>query len=170
MTNDSKEKNNNITPIKMKRLSKRDKEKMDIAGWIAVLSMCEREKSFNLFNSCFDEYKNSFTLDENILYRAFDNDNNEVGRFVVTVCKNDLYCLNNLIVFEPFRKKGYFKQILEYILKKHKRLLVYTSSKYLIKYFNKDSRFILDGSVLAYGSKTKVDNIYITIGEVENRC
>lgn len=125
--------------------------------------MCERENSFKTFNQYFEEYKITLMDDRAILHKIYDVNNNEVGRFIITIKDNDLYCISSVIIYEPYRKQGCFKAILEYTINKYGRVFLYTSNKHLIKYLDKDTRFTLDGTAPCLGNKSKIDNIYISL-------
>lgn len=121
----------------LKKLTKREKEKLDVMGWSALLCMAEAERektytAFNAFEHLYPTYLKADTTDLYIIYSELDV---ELGRFAVSNEKNKQLhsTLDDIIIYSSYRKKGIFKAVLKILLRKYKKLKLNTSNKYLLQ-------------------------------------
>ena len=144
--------------IHLKKLTKKDKSKMDVMGWHALFSMCEREKAYSVFNKYCNIGTNYIQLDKVDLYIIYNIFGNEVGRFSVSNSEKGVYNrLSDVIIYPKYRKMGIFTILLKTILKKYKKLEFKTSNKYLLSSKTVNDNFTIFRKAVRVNSYTSID-------------
>jgi hypothetical protein len=127
--------------MKIVKLPREEKSNIDAIGWFAIFMYCEREQSYNYFDTDdIETVIDIFTKDQDLyLFKIFDQ-GKEIGRFGIRG-NNHVYCLTGLVIYKPYRNKGYFKRVIDYLLDSYTSLYLYTSNKYIANTLFKDDRF-----------------------------
>jgi len=130
---------------KIYKLTTEDRAKMDAVGWMTVMSISERDHSYKFFTKLnFEKSDMGIQYNENIdLFKIMSQDT-EVGRFGI-VENPDGHCLTGLVIYPTFQNKGFFRKVVEYMVKEYKTIYLYTSNKYVAESLFKDVRFESEG-------------------------